>query len=203
MSSDNQTGFVLMRQMIFTVIGSIFMVSTVSAAEAERVQGARGDWEIVLTPSSFKNPAGICFIRSVSKIKGGRRNRPEIRIQLNPLSIFLAPDRNLAGVLMALAVIENRTDRAQPRRRLVHEIKIDDGPIVRHIEDPPKHGRWTASRNMANARRFLETMSVGRKLLYRWKLDVAGKTYSYDLAGFSAILKLATSSTGCPSQQKS
>jgi hypothetical protein len=94
---------------------NLAFLSNGSKAETEHVISSKGDWEVVKMPPSVSDPNGECVKRSTSKIKGGRRPRTEIRIKLAPLSIFLAPDKDLSGVMMALAVLENRSDRKLPK----------------------------------------------------------------------------------------
>lgn len=168
-----------------------------SVAQEERIIATRGDWEVIKMPPSASHPGGECLIRSSSAVKGGRRPHAEIRIKLSPLSIFLAPDRDLSGVMMALAVIEDRATRRLPKRTLEHQLRVDGGAIVSHNEGPPLSGRWDATRNMTDAGKFFDALSTGSTLIYQWKLDRAGKTHIFKLDGMAAMVKTVKNSSPC------
>ncbi len=176
---------------------NIVFVSNSLGALQERIIKTMGDWEVVQMPPSASDPTGACVIRSTSHIKGGRRPRTEIRIKLAPLSVFLAPDKDLSGVMMALAVLENRSDRTLPKRMLEHQLSKDSGKTIRHEENPQNSGRWESTKNMADPAQFVREMSAGSKLIYQWKLDRSGKTHIFDLEGFGAMVKTVEASRVC------
>ena len=176
---------------------NLAIVSGAMAAGKERVLKTEGDWELVHMLPNIANPGGACVIRSTSAIKGGRRPRAEISVKLSPVSVSLRPEKDLSAVLTAVAVLEIRSDRQLQKMTLEQQLRVDNGQIVSHEENPPKSGLWEPTRNMQDPGNFLRELLAGSTLLYEWKLDRAGKSYSYNLTGFSNLVKTVESDSAC------
>lgn len=188
--------------MISYTRGSFISVLVLScwlgSARADTVLARIGTWQLVRMEPSFDLPIEACVIVSTSKISGGRSEVSEVRIIPALQKIFIDPDIFLSGVITALAVIEHRSDRRLPQRRILyHSLKIDDGSTLKASETNPSYGKWEVSLSVAKFKDFIARLSKGRYLHYQWKLDRAGKYHRYDLAGLGTLLEKAEKSSDC------
>lgn len=168
------------------------------SARADTVLARIGTWQLVRMEPSFDLPIEACVVVSTSKISGGRSEVSEVRIIPALQKIFIDPDIFLSGVVTALAMIENRSDRRLPQRRILHHsLRIDDGSAVKASEANPSYGKWELTRSLRSFQEFITRLAKGRYLHYQWKLDRAGKYHRYDLTGLGGLLNKARNSPDC------
>ncbi len=179
-------------------ISALVFACWFGVACADTVLARVGAWQLIRMEPSFDLTIETCVVVSTSKESGGRRERSQIRIIPAQQKIFIDPDIFLSGVVTALAMIENRSDRRLPQRRMLyHSVKIDDGPTLEASEPNPSYGKWELFRSLPGFKEFVARLSKGRYLHYQWKLDRAGKYHRYDLAGLGTLLEKAEKSSDC------
>ena len=175
----------------------VFWSTDFIRAQQSEVLGVRGGWEAITADGSFDGAESVCTIRSVNKIDGGRRQRPRIRVEPGNSKLTIDPEIYLTGVLTAIAVIEERSSRPQPKRVLVHRMRVDRGlPLGRKFADP-RHGIWKADAATNDPTGFIAQMRRGKQLVYEWKLDRARKLYRFDLNGFAELYKIVLATRSC------
>ena len=114
------------------------------------------------------------MIRSTNKIDGGRRQRPRIRMDMEESKLFVDPDVYLSGIVTAIAVIEENSQRHQPETIRRHRMRIDQMNIVEAKQADPRFGRWNAHGSISDFSAFVARMEGGRRLFYEWNIGRAG-----------------------------
>jgi len=197
-SSSRVRRMVLIAYTRVAFASALVLACWLGVARADTVLARIGTWQLVRMEPSFDLTIEACVVVSTSKISGGRSEISEVRIIPALQKIFIDPDIFLSGVVTALAVIEHRSDRQIPQRRILHHsLKIDDGSTLEASEANPSYGKWEVSRSFGNFQDFITRLGKGRFLHYQWKLDRAGKYHRYDLTGLGTLLEKAKQSSDC------
>ena len=166
-------------------------------SQTDRILGSKGDWQVVRTSGSFDDGGSSCIVRTNNEIEGGRRKRPRVRLNLRDSKLFVDPDVHLSGIIMAVAVIEDRTQRHQPARPLLHRMRVDNNEIIEAKIPDPRYGRWEVHASVPDFADFVVQLGDGQRLLYEWSLGRGHKFYEFELAGFRVMKKLLQTHSDC------
>lgn len=169
----------------------------VSPVRAQTVLGQAGDWQVRLEKGTTAMTGELCVIATVSEVEGGRRERPRIRIIPATRQIVIDPDNYLSRVITGIAMLENRSDRFQPKRILEHRVRLDEGEIVTASERDPRFGAVEVTKDAAEFERIMQRMSSARLLRYEWQLDRGNRSYEYGLKGFAEMRRVTQEHQAC------
>jgi hypothetical protein len=183
------------RGLIFVGMLCAVALSQGATAEEATVLAKSKDWELLKVEDPFAEKSVQCQIRTLTVLKGGRRDRPLIIFDLTSARIVVRPDMVLQGSVQANRKLQGDTGDMGGRHEVVirHGIRVDGNKLHSITVRDTGSGTMEARFDREVYSSLADEVRTGTKIFYLWAIDSARKAFDFPLDGLRELFPTARS----------